>query len=156
MTLVWPHYVSNVNFVSNWIYFHICLILDIGIWMILSFFPINVMWDCLANFIIDDSILPLGYVFDSWLKFYYCGHSLFLWFLTFALDVSSLMSNLNFEALYCEFYWQSDIWWAYQRDSWQSSGCITLGYGVISESSRAPPSPQDLSIGLVLSIDCYE
>ena len=152
-TLVWPHYVGNVNFVCNWLYFLICLISDLVLLMFF-FVATSVMWGLFSQlyywwFYFCRLIMSL-------LKIYYCGHFLFLWFQIFTLDVLSLMLNLNFEAFSCEFYRQCDIWWAYQRDSWQSSICITLGYGVISGSSRAPPSPQDLSLGQVLSVDYYE
>ena len=62
-TLVWPYYVSDVNFVSDWIYVLICLISDLGTHIIHFFVAISVMWGCLANCIIDDFVLPLDYVF---------------------------------------------------------------------------------------------
>ena len=62
-TLVWPYYVSDVNFVSDWIY--VPYLFDFRFWhSYYSFFvAISVMWGCLANCIIDVSILPHGYVF---------------------------------------------------------------------------------------------
>ena len=64
MTLVWPHFVRDVSFVSNWIYFLILLLL-------MFFSYCQAVWGraILANCIIDDSILPLGYAFIFLLRF---------------------------------------------------------------------------------------
>lgn len=138
------------------IYFLICWILEFWYFFYSFLFSNNVMFGSIVKFSIDDYLLPLGHVFASWLQVYYCDHSLFLLFYTLSLDISFLILNLNFEAPSCEFFWQSDIWYAYQRDSWQSSGCISLGFGVLSGCICAPPSPMTSTIGLVIFFDYYE
>ena len=68
MTLRQPHYVNNVNFVSNWTTFLICLIL---FYFCIFFLLSNSMiLDYLAKFIVDGSIFPLRHAFISSLIFF--------------------------------------------------------------------------------------
>ena len=125
-TLVWPYYVSDVNFVSDWIYVLNCLISDLGTRII--FFCCH---QCHVG--LFSQLYYWCFHFASWLCLYSWFIILLLWplFISLISDlcVGCFILDVEFKfwgTFFCEYlFWQSDIWWAYQRDSWQSRVCLT-------------------------------
>jgi len=99
-TLVRLHYVNNLNFVTNQIYFLICLILDFGIFNVLPFCQ-----QCDVG--LFSQLYYWWFYFSSFLCLYFLINIFLLWplfffaFQTFALKV---ILDLKFE-FWGTFFW---------------------------------------------------